>query len=164
MTRFSLALLPFLMASCGGGSEPVTYASPALAAEAGAQALAGGDLEVAASAYEQAAANPDPAAKVEALSGLYHAHLKSGANEQAIQAVKRLIQEGSTAVTAVRLKDLTDAAIRELNADVADALIDLALAKFPEAKDQFANADAAVTKLKTEGAGADLSSLGYAGD
>jgi hypothetical protein len=164
MKRLPLAFLPFLMASCGGGSDPVTYASPALAAEAGAQALAGGDLEAAASAYEQAAANHDPAAKIEALSGLFRARLGAGADEQAIQAVTRLIQEGGASVTVVLLKSLTDTAINEHNAAVADALINLALAKFPDSKQEFANADKAVQKLKTEGAGADLSSLGYTGD
>lgn len=164
MKRWSWLILPLLAVSCGGGSEPVTYASPALAAEAGAQALAGGDLQAAAAAYEQAAAATDPVAKTEALSGLYQAQLKDGASAQAISAVTRLIQEGGAAVSATLLKSLTDSAIMERNAEVADAVINQALAKFPEAKQDFAKAVAAVDKLKTQGAGADLSSLGYTGD
>jgi len=164
MKRWSWLILPLLAASCGGDPEPVTYASPALAAEAGSQALAGGDLDAAAAAFEQAAAAPDPAAKVQALSGLYEARLKAGASAQAISAVNRLIQEGGAAVTAVLLKSLTDSAIHERNAEIADAVIDLAVAKFPDSKPNFANALAAVEKLKTQGAGADLSSLGYTGD
>lgn len=160
-----MALLTLLLASsCGGDPEPVTYASPALAADAGAQALASGDLPVAIAAYEQAAAAPEPAAKAEALGGLFQAQLKSGANAQALAVVDRLIQEGGASVTAATLKRLTDFAINERNAEVADGVINLALAKFPDAKPEFAKAVLAVDKLKTQGAGADLSSLGYTGD
>lgn len=164
MKRLSWLILPLLAASCGGDSEPVTYASPALAAEAGAQALAGGDLVAAAAAFEQAAAATEPAAKAEALTGLFQAQLKGGTSAQAIGAVNRLVQEGGAALTATLLKSLTDSAILERNAEVADAVINLALAKFPDAKQDFAKAVAAVDKLKTQGAGADLSSLGYTGD
>lgn len=159
-----LCLLAVVLTSCGGDPKPATYATPALAAEAGAQALAGGDLQAAASAYEQAAGSTDPAAKAEALAGLFQSQIRGGASTQAIEAVNRLIREAGAAVTAALLKNLTDAAIQERNAEVADAVINLALAQFPASQQDFAKAVAAVDKLKTQGAGADLSSLGYTGD
>lgn len=159
-----LPLLALAALSCGGEEQPVAYATPAAAAEAGARALAAGEHAVAVSAYEQAAQAPEPALKVDALAGLYRAHLESGAGAAALAAAKRLVAEGGELATAALLKSLTDAAILQRDAVTADALLTLALEKHPEAQADFKKAIAAVDLLKTQGAGADLSSVGYAGD
>jgi tetratricopeptide (TPR) repeat protein len=159
-----LAILPLLALSCGGGSKAPTFASATEAAAAAARAMAGGDLEVAAAAFQKAAEAADPAAKTAALSGLFQAYLKDGKSQAAIAAAQRLIAEGGAMVDSPMLKGLADAAIVERNAEVANAVIDAAVAKFPAAKMDYAKALQAVDLLKTQGAGADLSSLGYTGD
>lgn len=160
------ALSPLLLAlaACGGDSPTASWASPAEAAEAGAAALAAGDLEQAQSAYARAAEASDPVAKRDALAGLYQACLKGGRSAEAVAAAQRLAAETGAAADEVFLKGLADAAILERNAEVADAVIDLAVTKFPESKPSFAKAIAAVDALRTQGAGADLSALGYTGD
>ncbi len=159
-----VALLPLLALSCGGGSKVPTFADSTEAAEAAARAMAGGDLEMAAAAFQKAAEAADPKAKTAALSGLFQAYLMDGKSQEAIAAAQRLIAEGGALVDSPMLKGLADAAIVERNAEVAHAVIDAAVAKFPAAKADYAKALQAVDLLKTQGAGADLSSLGYTGD
>lgn len=161
-----LIVLTFLLAtpSCGGDTPTASYATPAEAAEAGARAMAAGNTAEAAAAFEAAAASPDPAAKRAALTNLFRAQLEAGSNPGALGALERLATESREGLTAEALNDLATAALNRKNADVADAVINKALTLFPEQKAVFANAVAAVDMLKTQGPGADLSSLGYTGD
>lgn len=153
-----------LMASCGGGEPTLAYETPAEAAEAGARAMAGGRADEAVIAFEAAAASTEPQAKFEALTHLFRAQLETGSNPGALGALERLASESRELLTAAALNDLATAALNRKNAPVADAVINKAIALFPEQKAVFANAVAAVDLLKTQGVGADLSSLGYTGD
>lgn len=158
------ALILAACVSCGGKEAARTWATTVEAAEDGAQALAAGDLALAQAAYAKASEATDPAAKLEALTGLYRSHLKGGQTEPAKAAVQRLIAETGAAATPEVLSRLADEAVLERNADLADAVVVMALAAHPQAKESFAKAVQAVEMLRTQGEGADLSSLGYAGD
>lgn len=162
----SLVWVPVLagLASCGGGEDVRSWATAAEAAEDGAKALAAGDLELAAAAFGKAAEATEPAAKAEALMGLYRCHLQGGQTEPATAAVRRLIAEAGALATPEALSSLADEAVVARNANVADAVVGLAVAAHPEAKAMFAKAVQAVEMLRTQGEGADLSALGYAGD
>lgn len=155
-------LLPLLAASCGGG-ESASWSTPAEAADAGAAALASGDGAAAARAFEAAAAATEPAAKADALGGLFEAHLLAGANDAAIAAMGRLAAECRASLTAETLNQMATLALNRRNVQVADAVVNKALELFPQQKAVFAKAVEAVDLLKTQGPGADLSALGYAG-
>lgn len=160
----SLALLlPLGLLACSGGGETPSYATPAEAAEAGAAALAAGKGAEAAAAFEAAAAATDPRAKSDALKGLFQAQVETGSKQGAVAALDRLVQECRSLLKPEVMNDLATVALTRKNAEVADAVVNKALELFPEQKALFANAIAAVDLLRTKGAGADLSSLGYAG-
>lgn len=158
-----LLLLPLLALSCGGEAG-VSYGSPVEAAEAGAAALASGDGSAAIAAYEAAAAATDAAAKTDALTGLFEAQLLSGSSSGALAAFSRLTTECATSLTPNLLNQLATLALNRKVLDVADAVVNKGIALFPAQKDHFAKAVQAVDLLKTQGPGADLSSLGYTGD
>jgi hypothetical protein len=160
--RLIALLLPLLAVGCGGG-ESATWGSPSEAADAGAAALASGDGAAAAKAFEAATAATDPAAKADALGGLFEAHLLAGSNEAAIAAIGRLVAECRASLTAESMNQLATLALNRRNVQVADAVVNKALALFPGQKALFAKAVEAVDLLKTQGPGADLSALGYAG-
>lgn len=159
-----IALPAALALSCGGSETPVHYGSPAEAAEAAATALAGGDARTAASAFESAAATTDARAKAGALEGLFQARLDLGEDSGALAALERLASECAAQLTPDRLNHLATLALNQKNLAVADAVVNKATAMYPNQTQLFAKAVKAVDLLKTQGPGADLSSLGYTGD
>lgn len=157
-------LLLLVAAACGGEPAAKTWASPAEAAEAGAAALAASDPQAAVTAFEAATAATDPAAKADALGGLFEAQLLAQSPPGALAALDRLIAECRSSLTAEGMNQLATLALNRRNVRVADAVVNKALELFPGQKSLFAKAVQAVDMLKTQGQGADLSSLGYAGD
>jgi len=165
VSRPILIALSFLALSCGTGAELPSFSTAAEAAEAGAAALASGKSEAAAAAFKAAAGlTTDAKAKASALQGLFQAQLEAGKDAEAIAALGRMVAECRELITPLSLNELATLALNRKNVTVADAVVNKALELFPAQKDSFAKAVAAVDLLKTQGAGADLSSLGYTGD
>jgi curli biogenesis system outer membrane secretion channel CsgG len=124
------------LTACSGESTP-TFNDPVAALDAGDSAAAAGNAVEARAAYEYAATNGDDAQKTDALIGLFELEAVKGGADRVVP--NALIETG-------------------------DFIVDYAVARNEGLASRMEKAVNGLELLKTEGPGADLSAVGYAGD
>jgi len=163
--RLLPALLLPLLAACGGGDRD--WSGPDEAFRAAEQARAEADADTATAAYRFVA--DDQAAALElryqALLGLAEVQLSQGRKDEARATCDRLLREHDARLDARGLVQLADAWILHArDAEEAARFVQLGRERFPDQAAIFEKARKAIDALETQGAGADLGSLGYVGD
>jgi len=161
--------LPFALvlglAACSGDSkESITFTDPIAAMDQADAAAASGNPETAQAGYEYAAENGDAKLQGDALVSLVNLYLKEGDENGAMAAFERLKSDFSDQLTGDALLKLCDTAVSSAMADAGDELVAYTLATFPDLKEKLGKPAAAFEAIRSQGPGADLSDLGYAGD
>ena len=154
------------LAACSGDSKEttVTFTDPVAAMDQADAAAASGNAATAKAGYEYAAENGDAKLQGDALLALVNLHLDGGNEEGAMAAFESLKADFAGHLTGAGLLKLCDAAVAAAMPDAGDEMVAYAMATFPALKDQLAKPAGAFEAIRTQGPGADLSGLGYAGD
>ncbi|MDP6962831.1 MAG: hypothetical protein QGF46_01550 [Planctomycetota bacterium] len=162
--RLSTTLLVgALLGACSGDSAPV-FTDSTNAIDRADSALSAGDSELAKAGYEYARDNGEGDIQADALIGLFELGCANSDDDMAYNNFEALSSGHVAKLTQSELKRMVDLCVTSANVETGDSIIDYAMGKFPEMKDDLTNPAAAIEKIRTEGPGADLSGLGYAGD
>ena len=158
-----LALVAALGA-CSGDSAPTTFSDPIAAMDAADSAKAAGDSEAAKAGYDYALQNGDDSLKGDAMMGLFEMNIASGDESAALANFERMSADFADSLNQESLQNMVDLSIPAAMVDLGEAMLAYAVGPYPEMAKTLATASLALEKIKTEGPGADLSGLGYAGD
>jgi len=161
--------LPFVLvlglAACSGDStETITFSDPVAAMDQADAAAAAGNAATAQAGYEYAAENGDAQLQGDAFMALLTLSLKEGKEDSAMAAFERLKSEFKSQLTGDAMLKLCDTAVSAAMPSAGDELVAYTLSTFPELKAKLSKPAAAFEAIRTQGPGADLSGLGYAGD
>jgi hypothetical protein len=150
------------LTACSGESTP-TFNDPVAALDAGDSAAAAGNAVEARAAYEYAATNGDDAQKTDALIGLFELEAVKGGDDAAAKAAfERLV--GHATLSDDQLVAFADRVVPNALIETGDFIVDYAVARNEGLASRMEKAVNGLELLKTEGPGADLSAVGYAGD
>lgn len=163
MRLSTLILLGALLGACSGDSTPVfTDANSAI--DQADTAKSAGDTDLAQAGYEYARDNGSGDIQADALIGLFELACDNSDDDMAFDNFAKLIASHAAKLTTGELKRMVDLTINAAAVEAGDSIIDYAMATFPEMKSDLVNPAKALEAIRTEGPGADLSGLGYAGD
>lgn len=166
--RFShtlpLVLVLGLAACSGDSAKEVSFDDPNTALDQADAAAASGDSATAAAGFDYAIQNGDAALQGDALLGLLKLQISDGKEDDASSTFERLTKEFSDRLDGDLLLSLCDAAVLSALPDLGETMVGYAGEKFPAIKPALEKPLAAFELIRTEGAGADLSGVGYAGD
>ena len=154
------------LAACSGDSKETTvsFTDPVAAMDQADAAAASDNTATAQAGYEYAAEHGEPKLQGDALLALVNMHLGASNEEGAMAAFDRLKTDFAGHLTGDGLLKLCDAAVAGAMPDAGDEMVAYAMATFPDLKEKLIKPSSAFEKIRTEGPGADLSGLGYAGD
>ena len=126
--------------------------------------MSAGDNDLAKAGYEYARDNGEGALEADALVGLFELGCAGSDDDMAYANFDSLSKSHAAKLTQGELKRMVDLCVKSATVETGDSIIDYAMQAFPEMQDDLTNPAAAIEKIRTEGPGADLSGLGYAGD
>ncbi|MFT7516242.1 MAG: hypothetical protein ACI84O_000015 [Myxococcota bacterium] len=163
MRLSTLILLGALFSACSSESIPVfTDASSAI--DQADTAKSAGDTDLAQAGYEYARDNGSDDIQADALMGLFELACANSDDDMAFDNFGKLTATHAAKLTTGELKRMVDITVNAATVEAGNSILDYAMATFPEMKDDLVNPAKALEAIRTEGPGADLSGLGYAGD
>lgn len=166
--RFShtlpLVLVLGLAACSGESAKEVSFDDPVTALDQADAAKSSNDSATAAAGYNYALQNGDAKLQGDALIGLLELHIADGKEDDASSTFDRLKAEFADRLDGDLLLRLCDKAVYAALPDLGEAMVAYTAEQHPDLKAQLEKPLAAFEKIRTEGADADLSGVGYAGD
>ena len=158
-----LLLISTALGACSGDSAPV-FTDANAAIDQADSAKSAGDTDLAKAGYEYARDNGDGDSQADALMGLFELGCAGADDDMAFANFETLTSSHADKLTQAELKRMVDLCVTSATIETGDAIIVFAMAAFPEMQADLTRPAAAIEKIRTEGPGADLSGLGYAGD
>ncbi|MDE0585607.1 MAG: hypothetical protein OSB63_03230 [Planctomycetota bacterium] len=158
-----LLLISAFLGACSGDSAPV-FADVDAAIDQADSAKVDGDTDLAKAGYEYARDNGDGDSQADALMGLFELGCASADDDMAFTNFEALSSSHADKLTQGELKRMVDLCVISATIETGDSIISFAMEAFPEMQDDLTKPAAAIEKIRTEGPGADLRELGYAGD
>ncbi len=153
------------LAACSDSTPPApAFDDPVAAMEQADAARASGNTVTAEQGYAYALAHGDNQTQGDALLAMLELHMQAGNDSAAVQDLSRIKSDFADRVDAQSILRLCDLAIKGATTEVGEALLAFGVGQFPELKPQLAKIEKALELIRTEGPGADLSSVGYVGD
>jgi hypothetical protein len=158
-----LLLISTFLGACSGDSVPV-FTDVNTAIDQADSAKSAGDTDLAKAGYEYARDNGDGDSQADALVGLFELGCAGADDDMAFVNFEELSSSHADKLTPGELKRMVDLCVTSATVETGDAIIGFAMEAFPEMQADLTMPAAAIEKIRTEGPGADLSGLGYAGD
>ena len=163
MRLSTLLLISAFLGACSGDSVPV-FTDVNTAIDQADSAKSAGDTDLAKAGYEYARDNGDGDSQADALMGLFELGCAGADDDMAFVNFEELSSSHADKLPPGELKRMVDLCVTSATIETGDAIIGFAMEAFPEMKADLTMPAAAIEKIRTEGPGADLSGLGYAGD
>jgi|GEM_PF-4609402 len=163
MRLSTILLISAILGACSGDSVPV-FADAGAAIDQADSAMSAGDEDLAKAGYEYARDNGDSDIQADALMGLFELGCAGADDDMAFVNFEALSSSHAGKLTQSELKRMVDLCVTSATIETGDGIIDFAMKTFPAMQEDLAQPAAAIEKIRTEGPGADLSGLGYAGD
>ena len=165
MKLLKIALITLLATSCSSESAPPpSFENATEALDQADSALNAGDYQIAEAGYQFAYDAKDESYMADALIGLFEVALKKNDDNAAATYFEKMGTECNERLTDKELRRLADLCVLATAVETGDMIIKYAVSAYPDNKNDFSTPAAALEKIRTEGPGADLSGLGYAGD
>ncbi len=156
-------LICAIFGACSGDSAPV-FTDAGAAIDQADSAMSAGDNDLAKAGYEYARDNGEGELQADALVGLFELGCANSDDEIAYANFAALSKAHPAKLDPSELKRMVDLCVTSATIETGDSIIEYAMQAFPEMQEVLANPAAAIEKIRSEGPGADLSGLGYAGD
>ena len=164
MKLFKIALITLLVTSCSSENAPLTFENTTEALDRADSALNAGDYQTAEAGYQFAYDAKDASYTADALIGLFEVACAKNDDDSAGNYFEKISTECNDRLTDKELRRLADLCVLAAAVETGDMIIRYAVSAYPENRDDFSTPATALEKIRTEGPGADLSGLGYAGD
>lgn len=161
-------ILPLLLlaglVACSGEESTSTFSDPVAAMDQADAASAAGNTSTAEAGYAYAIENGDVKLQGDALLALLNLHLDAGNDAGAESAFQRLTADFSDRLDSASVLSLCDTAAIERMVGVGEMMVAYGAENYPEITEDLKRPSQAFEILRTQGPGADLSGIGYAGD